>query len=177
MPLGSLKAADIMTRALICARSDQDLAEVERMLIDRRVTGLPVVDGGELVGVISRSDIARVEVLMQSLDGQVTDESDWDARQADGFQHPERPEYTGFRRLVDRLKVKDAMRDQVITCQRDTPVRDVAAAMIREHIHRIIVVDAAQPVGIISSLDIVRLVAERADEGQPAAPTTSPRGA
>ena len=160
-PLEKLVAADVMTRSLIAARPDQDLSEIERVMVEKRITGLPVIDKKRLVGVISRSDINRVEVLMRSLDGQVADELQWDATQADGFQHLQRaePEYQGFRRKIDQLKVRDAMRDQVITCAPTTPLSEVAAAMIDQHIHRLIVVEEDQPVGIVSSLDLVRLLA------------------
>ena len=161
-PLSQITAAEVMTRSVISARPDQDLAELERLLIERRISGVPVVEDGRLVGVISRSDIARVEVLMRSLDGQVSDELRWDDTQADGFQHAQEPEYQGFRRTIDRLKVRDAMRDQVITCTATTLLKDVATEMVRQHIHRIIVVEGKRAIGIISSLDVVGLVARYA---------------
>lgn len=164
--LDQLTAADVMTRSLISARPDQDLAEIERVMVEKRITGLPVIERGRLVGVISRSDIARVEVLMQSLDSQVTHELHSEATQADGFQHLARPEYEGFRGKLDKLKVRDAMRDQAITCTPQTAVSEIAAMMIDQHIHRVIVVDGGdQPVGIVSSLDLVRLLAPERGKG------------
>jgi CBS domain-containing protein len=154
----TLHAEQIMTKALICAHPEQDLRELELLLVEHRIGGVPVVDQGRLVGVVSRSDIARVQVLMDSLDGQVTDEQRWDD-QADGFQHNERAEFQGFRQMVDKLKVKDAVHDQVVTCTSATPVGQVAATMVRQHIHRVIVVEGDRPVGIISSLDLVKLLA------------------
>ena len=121
---------------------------------------MPVVAGTDLVGVLSRSDIARVEVLMQSLDELVSDRLNWDT-QADGFKHTTRPEFEGFRNRLEKLKVRDAMIDHVVTCTPQTPIRELAAEMLRHHIHRIIVVEGKHPVGIVSSLDLVRLVAER----------------
>lgn len=154
-------AADIMTSSLVCARPDQDLRAVEDMLISGRISGVPVVDRGKLVGVISRSDIARVEVLMRSLDGAVSDAVAYNESQSDGFQHSQQPEFGGFRQRLYQLKAKDAMRDQVVTCRPETTVVDIADAMVKQHIHRVIVVDGDKPVGIVSSLDIVRMVAER----------------
>jgi len=151
-------AKDLMTQALVCAHPEQPLAELELLLIEHRISGVPVVEQGRLIGVISRSDIARVEVLVESLDGSVSDQMRWDT-QADGFQHPAQPAYHGFRGRLDNLAVKDAMHDQVVTCRPDTPVVEVAADMVRHHIHRVIVVEGDHPVGIVSSLDIVKLVA------------------
>ncbi len=151
-------AADVMTRPVVSVAPDQSLVEVETLLIEHRISGVPVVEEGELVGVLSRSDLARVQVLMDSLDGQVTDQLEW-TEQADGFQHGAPSEFRGFRQLLAGLKVKDAMHDEVITCKPATPVGEVAATMLRQHIHRVIVVEENRPVGIVSSLDLVRLLA------------------
>lgn len=157
--LQDIPAQQIMTRSLICATPDQDLNEAESLLIEHRISGLPVVDEGKLVGILSRSDLARVQVLMDSLDGQVTDQFEW-TEQADGFQHPQPLEFRGFRQMLGDLKVKDAMRDGVITCQPEATVGQLAATMVRQHIHRIIVVENDRPVGIVSSLDLARLLAD-----------------
>jgi CBS domain-containing protein len=50
------------------------------------------------------------------------------------------------------------MRTQVITCQLTTPIDKIAKTLIQHRIHRIIVVDSDRPVGIITSLDLVRLL-------------------
>ena len=155
----SLTASDIMSHSLITARPDQRLEDVEALLVEQRISGVPVVEAGLVVGVVSRADIARVKVLMQSLDGQVSDKLRYDDAQADGFQHPQRPEYQGFEQRMSDLKVYDAMRHQVISCPANTPVVELADLMVRQHIHRIIVIDAGRPVGVVSSLDIAKLVA------------------
>jgi CBS domain-containing protein len=161
--IGNALARDVMTNAIVCAHPQQPLAELELLLIEHRISGAPVVDGGRLVGVISRSDLARVEVLMEALDGFVSDQQRW-GTQADGFQHANKPEYHGFRQRLENLQVKDAMHDQIVTCQEDTPVLKIASDMVQHHIHRIIVVRDERPVGVISSLDIVRLmVGEQAE--------------
>lgn len=157
--LQSIPAAQIMSRSLICATPDQDLNEAEALLIEHHIGGLPVVDDGKLVGILSRSDLARVQVLMDSLDGQVTDQYEW-TEQADGFQHPQPSEFRGFRQMLEGLKVKDAMRDEVITCPPETTVGQMAAIMVRQHIHRIVIVESDHPVGIVSSLDLARLLAD-----------------
>jgi CBS domain-containing protein len=50
------------------------------------------------------------------------------------------------------------MHDQVNTCTVDTPVVAVARMMIRLHVHRVIVVEGDRPLGVISSLDLVKLL-------------------
>ncbi|HTM56046.1 MAG TPA: CBS domain-containing protein [Pirellulales bacterium] len=159
--LTSLRAEQIMTRPPISAAPGQSLAELVTLLIENRIGGLPVVEDGRLVGVISRSDIVRVQVLMKALDGRVTDELGW-VIQADGFKHAATGEFKGFRDSLASLTVADAMRDEVFTCTADTSAAEVADIMVRRHVHRVIVVEEERPVGIISSLDLVKLLATAA---------------
>ena len=158
--IDTLRARDVMKQAVRCTSPHQLLTLVERQLIETHISGMPVVENGKLVGIISRSDVARAQVLTEELDGQVQDELRWDA-QADGFQHTlSAKDFGGFRERYKRMRVRDVMRSQVVTCSPDTAVADVAAAMIRHHIHRMIVVEGDKPVGIISSLDLVDLVSK-----------------
>ena len=152
-------ADEIMRQPVVCARPDQSLAELERLLFDAQITGAPVVDRGRLVGVVSRSDIVRVQVLVESLDGEVSDRMQSFDVGGDGFQQGVRETFQGFRQRLVQLKVSDAMRRQVITCGPKSPVVEVAANMARQHVHRIIVVENDRPVGVISSMDIVEMVA------------------
>ena len=157
-------ARDIMRSDLITADPDQSLAELRHLLIESHVSGVPVVDGGKLIGIVSRSDLVRVEELVEALDAEVS-EGVWQENQADGFKHSAPEGFGGFRRRLSELKVKDAMRAQVVTCSPDTPATEVAAEMVRHHVHRIVVVEGDKPLGIVSTLDIAALVAEGAGLG------------
>jgi len=165
MPSGApaMRVKDVMSRSLVTAQPEQDLMEIESLLVKHRITGLPVVEAGNLVGVISASDVARVQVLMNSLDGQVDDRLDWQ-QQADGFQHSDPPEFHGFRQMLHRLKVRDAMQDRVTVCQENDSLGEVARTMVDQRVHRVIVVDGQRPVGIISSLDLVRVLADETSQ-------------
>ena len=59
----NLTAGDLMHPATASVRPTDAIEVAERVMVGQRLTGLPVVDGGRLVGVISRSDVARVHVL------------------------------------------------------------------------------------------------------------------
>ncbi|HVX11736.1 MAG TPA: CBS domain-containing protein [Pirellulales bacterium] len=162
-PLSGVLARDIMRRDLITTHPRQSLAELRHLLIESHISGVPVVDAGRMVGIVSRSDLVRVAELVVALDSEVSEEERFE-HQTDGFYHAADEKnndgFSGFRRRLNDLKVKDAMRAQVMTCAPETPVTQVAAEMVRHHVHRIVVVEGDKPVGIVSSLDIVALVAE-----------------
>jgi CBS domain-containing protein len=51
---------EAMTRAVVSVSPDLGLEAVSRILLDRGLRRLPVVEGGRLVGIISRGDIVKV---------------------------------------------------------------------------------------------------------------------
>ncbi len=158
----TIVAADVMKRGVLSVRPDQTLLAVERMLVENHVTGMPVMDAGKLVGIVSRSDIARVRVLIDDLDAQVSDQQRFVDTQADGFDHMSHSDFHGFGQRFNSYLAKDVMRSQVVTCNLDTPVTEVASMLVRNHIHRLVVVDNDRPVGIVSALDLAALIAKSA---------------
>ena len=57
--LFTLKIRDAMTRNPICARRDQRLREVQELMRERGITGVPVVEKDRLFGILSMDDILR----------------------------------------------------------------------------------------------------------------------
>jgi len=54
-----LRAADVMTRKVVTVTGDATLDEIAQLLEERRIKRVPVVDGGRLVGIVSRADLLR----------------------------------------------------------------------------------------------------------------------
>jgi CBS domain-containing protein len=114
---------------------------------------------GTFVGVLSQSDLVEYELATERelmveapFYRQPYDES-LDPRR--GFQIEELPADT----------IKDVMTPYLITVKEDTAIREVAARMAECGIHRVIVVDEDQQIrGIVTSLDVLRWVAETAGE-------------
>ncbi len=57
--LGKLKVSSVMTRPVITVGPDTPLEEAARIMADRRIGGLPVMDGGRLVGIITETDLFK----------------------------------------------------------------------------------------------------------------------
>jgi len=51
--MGSLMAREIMTRSVMCISEDQSLVEAANLMVNKGVTQVPVVRGGELVGFLT----------------------------------------------------------------------------------------------------------------------------
>jgi CBS domain-containing protein len=50
----------MMTSAPTTMRSGDDVADVVRVMLDARIRSIPIVDDGELVGIVTRRDVLHV---------------------------------------------------------------------------------------------------------------------
>jgi signal-transduction protein with cAMP-binding, CBS, and nucleotidyltransferase domain len=57
MNLDSVGAADVMTRGLIQVNAETSVDSVMQVLTNQRIIRVPVLSGGELVGIVSRGDV------------------------------------------------------------------------------------------------------------------------
>ncbi len=56
-------ARDIMSSDVVSVTVDTDIESVRHLLIERRIKRVPVMDGGRLVGIVSRGDLIGLMVL------------------------------------------------------------------------------------------------------------------
>lgn len=140
-----------MNPDVVCARPDMTAADVQRLLAERRVSGAPVVDeGGRVLGAISQSDLARHTLARTT------------AREA-GLVYSDDDEWTDVANLrVDRstMPVEKLMRTEVFTVNRDDSVALAANIMRERRVHRLFVTERGRLVGVITSLDLMRVVEE-----------------
>lgn len=149
-------ARDVMSRDVVTVSRDMDLRELEKLFLDRGITGAPVVDGeGNLVGVVSQTDLLYYHLCR---DDELVAPSDFYERvRVEGRHLP-----PGFQiGDANTGTVADVMTPVVHSVTETTPVESVARMMIQKHIHRVIVRKGRRPVGIISALDVLRVVAKR----------------
>jgi CBS domain-containing protein len=151
--------ADIMQKQVKTIAPDKKLPELERALIRWRIGAMPVVERGKLVGIVSRSDVVRQLCLERSLGEAMADayRDQTDARFAAESQAAIAEEI-GMR--MERRRVRDVMIHDVVSVPPDMPVAKAAQLLLERRIHRLPVVEDGKLVGIVSSLDFARLVAE-----------------
>jgi CBS domain-containing protein len=56
---------DIMTSQVICARLDQSIEECMTFVTERRIRHLPVLDDGQVIGMISIGDLVKTIIAEQ----------------------------------------------------------------------------------------------------------------
>ncbi len=68
---GALRLADIMTREVVACRGDDTIEHVMALMTNRRVRHLPVIEGGDLVGIISIGDVVKNRLAETEMEAQV----------------------------------------------------------------------------------------------------------
>jgi acetoin utilization protein AcuB len=63
--LEKVRVRDIMTKQVITVTPESSIGDAARLILERRIGGLPVMQGGRLVGIITKTDIlaAFVEIV------------------------------------------------------------------------------------------------------------------
>lgn len=55
----ALKVGAVMTRKVVTATPDAALDALAALLVNKRINRIPVVDGGKVVGIVTREDVLR----------------------------------------------------------------------------------------------------------------------
>jgi CBS domain-containing protein len=63
----NLPVKEIMTRRVVCVKPENTTEECMALMTDKHVRHLPVVDGDELVGIISIGDVVKAIISQQEL--------------------------------------------------------------------------------------------------------------
>lgn len=154
-----ITAADLMNPRVLTVRQDLTVRELANVLVENEISGAPVEDrSGKLVGVVSLTDIAAALAEDDEPEGESERGdfflSEW---QDDGMSREEIEEL-GLDEA--ELTVAEIMTPEVFTVREDTPVSEIAEAMIQNHVHRILVTREDRVVGIISTSDLLGLLVE-----------------
>ena len=149
-------AKDLMTTDVKTVEADWPIDRVAQFLIDHDISGAPVVDDGRLVGVISLTDLARhsssagesvserpTAYYRHELEGQYSEEDLDNLHLTEG----------------DETTVEHVMTPQVYDVNEHTSIQQVAQVMHRGGIHRVFVTQDGEIRGIITALDMLKVVA------------------
>jgi CBS domain-containing protein len=175
-----LKLRDIMTTDVMTVDPGLSIRNAMELFARRQVGGAPVVAGTKMIGLISMNDLVQ---FAASLPDPMTDRrreasrepeprsggdgdadaafynelwSEGDADAIDQFAAVAGPEWN----VLEEHTVNDAMTRDVRSLSPGTSVLDAAALMTDERIHRVVIMDGEEIVGIVSLTDIARAVAE-----------------
>jgi CBS domain-containing protein len=152
-------AKDIMSQKLITVKPTMMCEEAMTLFTANHISGAPVVSAtGELIGVISLYDLVNAGITLPY------SESFFEEARIDRMLSQE-----GFHvESISEGTVSDYMTRDVFTATPETPVSTLAREMYTHKVHRVIIVDpnTRKPVGLVSTFDLLKLLAEAEDASQ-----------
>jgi len=141
-----------MTREVVTAGPEDSVEDLARLLAEKRISGVPVVDEeGRVLGVVTQSDLLKrtreptLPLALNILDLHLF------------LETPGR-----FRQRLEKLlgtTVRQVMSSPAVTVSPDTPVSELARLMEEKRIHTLPVVEDGKLVGIVGKLDLIRVLA------------------
>jgi CBS domain-containing protein len=154
-----MKTADIMTGTVITVTPETKIAEAARLMLQHRISGLPVVDAkGRLVGIVTEGDLLRRSEL-----GTERRRSRW----VEVLLGPGRLAHD----YVDAhaRSVGEVMSEGVATAAPEDPLPEIVKVMEERRVKRLPVVDGGRLVGIVSRANLVRALVHALAKEAPAA--------
>jgi CBS domain-containing protein len=147
-----MRAHQIMTRPVITVAPETTIVEAANLMLQRHVSGLPVVDAtGQLVGIVSEGDfIRRSEIGTQRKRGRWLKFILGPGKIASDFVHE-------HGRRVDEVMTK-----QPLTITEDTALAEIVDLMEKNNVKRLPVIRGEKLVGIVSRANLLQAVASLA---------------
>lgn len=132
-----MRVADWMNKGLVVVTPDVPVKEAMRILQEKRIRHLPVVEEGRLVGIITDRDLRSVAP------SPATSLSIYEINY-----------------LLDKLTVKEVMTKKVFTVSPETELEEAARLILERRIGALPVVKDGTLVGIITETDLLRAFLE-----------------
>lgn len=151
-----MTVGDIMRSEVLAAGVDWSLETLADFLVDNSISGAPVTtQDGELVGVVSLTDIVR----QSSMSNSHTDSGTHDVYLYELESRMSRDEIRVFHAQEDStVRVSDIMTPMIFRVDRDTSLQEVAETMLKGRIHRVFVTEDDRLTGIVTALDMLQVI-------------------
>ncbi|HPK87270.1 MAG TPA: CBS domain-containing protein [Atribacterota bacterium] len=131
--LKQIRAKDMMSDEVITVKKDDSLAEVAELMIKKRISGFPVLENGEIIGIITSNDLFLVMDMIKT--GELLQNDDTYSSQP---------------------SVNFAMSTNIVTVNPETNLDEIISLMKYRNIHTLPVMSQNKLVGVIGRRDIFK---------------------
>lgn len=151
-----LTAKDIMTKDVITVRPEATVEELARLLMEHKISGVPVVDDNKkIVGIVTENDLIRknkrlhIPTVIRLFDAYIM---------------------LGSGKAEEEIKkmaattVEEICTEKVVSIKEETSLEDIATIMAEQHIHLLPVLNGSNVVGIVGKADMVRAMTYEASK-------------
>jgi CBS domain-containing protein len=144
-----LKVKDIMTKNLITVTPDTEITYASKLLLERHVNGIPVVDeSGTLVGILCQSDLIAqqkkipIPSVFSFMDGLIPLTS--------------KKHFEKEIQKIAAITVAQAMTPNPVTVSPETTIEEAATLMVDKNFHTLPVMEKSRLVGIVGKEDVLK---------------------
>jgi CBS domain-containing protein len=142
-PERTIRVEEVMARSPLTIRWDRTMGAAWKLMKDRKIRHLPVLDDkGHLVGIVTDRDLRQV-IFDPSIQEQLGN----------------------LPRALNILTVREVMTWGVITVQPQTEIREAARIMHEQKIGALPVVRGDKVIGMLTETDVLKVFVKVLDEG------------
>ncbi len=155
--LNGYTLSNLMTKDVLTAYEGWSIRKLANFFVKHNISGAPVIAADEeLVGVVTQSDIIKFETHEPS-EEEIKKLVEQMCGPFGGYLAPK-----DIHRIQGRANeyctVNSIMTHDVISIDIKTPLKDACAVIINKNIHRLFVTEQGILVGVVSSMDLLRLL-------------------
>lgn len=150
-----MKISEVMTRDVVSCRPSDPVQVVVRLMAEKGISGLPVVEDGRVVGIVTEADIMRMLAVPEPSRTLVLPSP------LEVLLEIPVKELLQLRRLQQSVQdageqtVAGIMQRSVVSIGPDADIEDAATAMVKHKINRLVVLKEGKLVGIVARDDII----------------------
>jgi len=131
--------SEIMTQELITISPVDDLVTAEELFKKHRIRHIPVVQGDEILGILSYTDLLRISF-------------------ADAIG-PDEEEVETI--VYNMFSIEQVMAKNVISVPLNATIKEVAEFLAKQEFHALPVVDQGKLVGIVTTTDLIQYLVDQ----------------
>jgi len=153
-----MKVKDVMNPDVVFCKPEHTVREAAKILKDNNISGAPVLEDGQLVGIISEGDLLELLVIPEK--GNLWLPSPFEVIEVPIRELLSWEETKKMLSDVGSTKVEEIMTKDVHTISSGASVEEASELMVRRRINRLPVMDNDRVVGIITRGDIIEGLAK-----------------
>ena len=153
-----MNVKDVMNSDVVSCRPDDEISSAAQLLKEHNISGLPVVDEGKVVGIVTEADVLKLLEVPEH--GGL-----WLPSPFEVIEIPIREliNWEDTKRMLTDIgskPISDIMESEVYTISAESSIEDASSVMVKHNVNRLPVMDNGTIVGIVTRGDIIRGLAE-----------------
>ena len=153
-----MKVKDVMNPNVVFCKPDVTVRELAKIMKENNISGVPVFEDEELVGIVSEGDLLKLLIIPKR--GELLLPSPFEVievpiREIIGWEETKK-----ILSDVGSIKVEEIMTKDVYTISSEASVEEASEHMVRHRINMLPVIEGDRIVGIITRGDIIEGLAK-----------------